>query len=346
MVDSFLEQYLDALLAQVLDPAKRIHLAYLATALVIAIAWLMWVKRVSFIRALRAGFDRRVFLGASGRADLRVFLINQAIMLALSPLLLGRLVVAGAVYLFLADALHNPGGLLIWPQWLVAALFTVSYFLLDDASRYGLHRLLHEWPMLWAFHKVHHSARTLSPLTVYRTHPVESILFALRGAIVQGGVTAVFVFVFGTQVNLLTVLGASVVVFAFNVTGANLRHSHIHLRYWSGLEHVFISPFQHQLHHSSAPQHFNRNYGAMLAIWDWLGGTLVISKGQARPRFGLSRRPDAREQSLFGLYLLPFMDSLSVLRRRLSTWLSRARGAISVFVKPLLPARWANRNES
>src|ERR1039458_8498353 len=37
--------------------------------------------------------------------------------------------------------------------------------------------LFHAIPALWEFHKVHHSAEVLTPLTEMRTHPVEIIAF-------------------------------------------------------------------------------------------------------------------------------------------------------------------------
>ena len=110
-----------------------------------------------------------------------------------------------------------------------------------------------EIPVLWAFHKVHHSATALNPLTVFRTHPIESIVFSLRGALVQGICIAVFVFFFGGQVQLVTVFGAGILNFLFNALGANLRHSHIPIGFWKPVEYVFISPAQHQIHHSTAP---------------------------------------------------------------------------------------------
>nr|WP_216092588.1 sterol desaturase family protein [Candidatus Marithrix sp. Canyon 246] len=47
-------------------------------------------------------------------------------------------------------------------------LFTLSLFIFSDLTRYLLHRLLHSIPILWEFHKVHHSAKVLNPFTFYR----------------------------------------------------------------------------------------------------------------------------------------------------------------------------------
>jgi len=33
-------------------------------------------------------------------------------------------------------------------------------------------------PFLWEFHKVHHSANVLTPITAFRVHPVDTWLFA------------------------------------------------------------------------------------------------------------------------------------------------------------------------
>ena len=62
------------------------------------------------------------------------------------------------------------------------------------------------------------------------------------------------------------------------MTGSNLRHSHINIKYWKWLEYIFISPAQHQLHHSIAQEHYDKNFGAALAIWDWLFGSLHLSE--------------------------------------------------------------------
>ena len=47
-------------------------------------------------------------------------------------------------------------------------------------------------------------------------------------------------------------------------------------------EYLLISPYQHQIHHSDNPKHFNKNMGSKLAIWDWMFGTLVLSKSASK----------------------------------------------------------------
>ena len=98
-------------------------------------------------------------------------------------------------------------------------------------------------------------------------------------------------------------------VFIFNVTGSNLRHSHVPIFYWKWLERILISPAQHQIHHSTLPRHFDKNFGAILAIWDWIGGSLHLSEPETKLEFGVSKKVEPNEQSLKTLYLQPFRES-------------------------------------
>ena len=51
---------------------------------------------------------------------------------------------------------------------------------------------MHKIPLLWEIHKTHHSARVLTPITIFRTHPLEGLIFVIRSAITQGIVIALF----------------------------------------------------------------------------------------------------------------------------------------------------------
>jgi sterol desaturase/sphingolipid hydroxylase (fatty acid hydroxylase superfamily) len=57
------------------------------------------------------------------------------------------------------------------PTWL--QLIEVIFF--SDLLIYWGHRLQHNVPFLWRFHKVHHSAERLDWLAAYREHPLDSV---------------------------------------------------------------------------------------------------------------------------------------------------------------------------
>ncbi|MBO22490.1 MAG: hypothetical protein CMM26_09015 [Rhodospirillaceae bacterium] len=308
-MDTVSANYLSELAAPFLDPNKRVFWGYLGSSLIIALFVQIILAGVSTRRALTHIFSRRVWFSPSARADYKVLFINQALMMGIGPRLISKLAVATLLF----ESLH------IWfdgravflsgsPAWVIAGLFTLSIFLMDDISKYLVHRALHRWPVLWAFHKVHHTAETLTPLTIYRTHPVEAIIFSLRSIIVQALVIGSFLFFFGSRVEILTVLGANVVLFLFNALGSNLRHSHVRISYGKILEHIFISPAQHQVHHSVAHRHHDQNFGAVLAIWDWLGGSLTTAEEKKVIRFGTSR-PQPSNHTMRNIYLLPFIEA-------------------------------------
>ncbi len=268
-----------------LDAEKRVFWAYLLGAA--ALAALVYVAQRRRGGLLRYVFARRVWLHPSARLDYALLLAKALLRaLLLGPLTVSALGVAVAVFSALDRAFGAPAAPPLG-RLAADALYTVTLFLAWDASRWWLHRLLHRVPFLWEFHKVHHSAEVMTPLTVYRSHPVEDVLFSLRGALVTGAVTGVFHYFFRGQVTAWDVLGVNGIMVAFNALGANLRHSHVWLSYGPVVEHVLISPAQHQIHHSVEPEHYERNYGSCLAIWDWLGGSLHVTRGRLRLRFGL-----------------------------------------------------------
>ncbi len=314
-MDALLSDYLGQIAGPFVDPRKRIFLGYLLLSLAIALGVAVVFGKCSPRDGMRDVFDRRIWLSRSARADYLILLINQAIMMGVMPRLIGKLALATLIF----ETLHIwfDGRPTLWsgaPGWAVAGAFTATTFLLDDAAKYLLHRALHRWPPLWRFHMTHHTAETLTPFTVYRTHPVEGLLFALRAVVVQATTIAAFIFFFGDRAALVTVLGANVFLFAFNAAGANLRHSHVWISYGRFVERFLISPAQHQVHHSIATEHHDRNFGAVLAVWDWIGGTLYLAGKRRAFTFGVDGAEHAAH-SLFSIYVAPFIEAARCIAR-------------------------------
>lgn len=327
MITDYFQQLLDGFL----NPQKRLFVGYLLSACVIAIVWLVIKYKFSLQHALQHIFAKKVWASPSAVLDYQIFLVNRLLMLLLSPILLAQATVAGFLFYSLYEWLPTrPTVLVEWSDWAVGLLFTVSYFVVDDFARFYVHRLLHRVPALWAFHKVHHTAEVLTPLTVLRTHPVEAIIFSLRTVLVQSVVIAVFVFFLGDRIDLVTVVGASVVVVLFNTIGANLRHSQIPVCYPRWLEKFLLSPAQHQVHHSVDPKHHDKNFGVALAVWDRLFRSFVYA-----PRQGNGEQPlvfgiaGERHNNLWQAYYRPFVESAYCLSGlRLSGLLSNMRKGI------------------
>jgi len=191
---------------------------------------------------------------------------------------------------------------------MVLLMYTIALFTVSDFSRYWLHRFLHTIPFLWEFHKVHHSAKVLTPITFYRVHPVENLLFGFRYSLSIGLVTGVFIYFFGAMIDIYSILGVNILVFAFSLFGSNLRHSHVPFAYPKVFEKIFISPKQHQIHHST--KHFDKNFGGYLAIWDNVFGTLKFSNDVKVLKFGLRKSQMNDYNSILALLIKPFKNLL------------------------------------
>ena len=299
---------------QFFNPQKRLFIGYLFSAAVIGIIWLVFAKKIGLKSALCKMFDRKVWLSSSSRADLKLLLINRFIFVFIRPALLTQLAVATMIYHALHEqSLVSSASFSDLSDVIIICLFSITYFVLDDFSRFFLHRLMHKFPALWAFHKIHHSAQSLTPLTIFRTHPVEGLLFGLRTALVQGFLISLFIYAFGDSVDLITIFGINAAVFIFHGLGSNLRHSHIQIRYPHWLEYILISPAQHQVHHSVAERHYDRNFGVALAVWDWMFGSLCHSEAGDH-KFGLDDNTGDEVNNLSSLYWKPFLESFDALK--------------------------------
>lgn len=203
---------------------------------------------------------------------------------------------------FLGDVLGQ-GPLITDPGWRSHLFYSVLIFLAADLGFFISHLTLHKVPFFWEFHKVHHSAQVLTPITVERLHPVDLVLTGFCISVLTGLVAGTLDYVVPLAVEY-RIANFGAIFFVYSLT-ANFRHSHIWLSYGWHLSHVLSSPAQHQIHHSSDPAHFDKNMGLVLSVWDWLCGTLYVPKQQENLTFGIDGKEDEQYQNLFKLYFLP-----------------------------------------
>ncbi|QFU08988.1 Fatty acid hydroxylase superfamily protein [Rhodobacteraceae bacterium THAF1] len=283
-------------------PGEIIAPAYLAVSAVIAfVVWRLRKPGQSFAQWL---LPRDIILHRSHRMDALLFVISR-IMVASG--VLARLVVTPAVAVWTGTTL---GGLDLGLSPLAVALFL---FLLTDFFQYWLHRAFHDVDAIWPIHAVHHSAEVLTPLTTYRQHPLAYVVSPL---ILSSGVGVCMGLMLGAaapEVGFTTIMGVNAFLVASNACLANFRHSHVWIGFGPVLERIVISPAQHQIHHSIKAEHYDRNYGEVLAVWDWMFGTLYLTQGKEPVRFGLT---GARDADLTRQHIVPIL--LSPVRRLLS----------------------------
>lgn len=309
-----LYEYINIIYTNFFNPQKRVFIGYLLSAVSISLIWLIFFKKKKIIQALKYIFNKKIFLSKSSFADYTMFLINTLIMIFLSPILISQLAIANIIFELLhLQSMIIPLEVSVNLIWTLPILFTLTYFVFDDFTKYITHALMHKIPILWEIHKTHHSARTLTPITVFRTHPIEGVIFILRSSLTQGIIIAIFYFIYGDNINLVTIVGANIFSFWFHLFGSNLRHSHIRINYWPWLEKLLISPAQHQIHHSTKKLHFNKNFGVTFAIWDFFFGSLYISNKDEQINFGISDKIKPNENNILYLYISPFLGAYKMI---------------------------------
>jgi len=268
-----------------IDKERRTYWLYLFSGFAIGLIF-TWKKEKQLKLLIKSTFSQRYWLNRSCYTDYQWIFINQVIkVLLIVPLLASSLTVALYVNR-ISMGFFGSGNFIQWPYQYVVITFSLVLFIFEDFSRFFVHWLYHRIPFLWKYHSVHHSATVLTPLTLYRVHSIEYLLNNCRGVFVVGIVSGIFMYCFDGAIGFTEVLGVNLFNFLFNLAAANLRHSHVWISF-GYLEHLFISPAQHQIHHSREKIHFDKNFGSCLAIWDKAFRSWQTSKNNKVRRFGL-----------------------------------------------------------
>jgi sterol desaturase/sphingolipid hydroxylase (fatty acid hydroxylase superfamily) len=156
---------------------------------------------------------------------------------------------------------HQPG----WVQFAAA-------FLVAELGGYWGHRATHTVPVLWRFHKVHHSIQEMDWLAAARLHPIDQA------------------FTRSCAVLPLYALGFTRATFgAFLVfTTFQALFIHANVRFTFGpLRWVVATPEFHHWHHANDAAAYNSNFAGEFPLMDLLFGTLHLPKGARPARYGI-----------------------------------------------------------
>lgn len=206
---------------------------------------------------------RRV-LRQGWRTDLVHYLVNGA---ALKVGLIAAVIVSGG----LLRALVPPPlrvAIASTPSWvqIVAGLAIAA------VGDYAGHRAAHEIPLLWRFHRVHHSVREMDWLAANHLHPIDETF--IRSA----AVLPLYALGFG-QVSL----GAFVVLISLQ---AVFIHANVNLNL-GPLRWLTATPQFHHWHHARDPRAHNSNFAGEFPLLDAIFGTLYLPAHSWPTHYGL-----------------------------------------------------------
>jgi len=150
-----------------------------------------------------------------------------------------------------------------WYVWILLLLAT-------DLVWYWYHRLGHEINFLWAAHIVHHQSEE----------------FNLSAAARITTIQAIFRNVFWCMLPLIG-FHPNMIITILLAHGAYSFFTHTQLIGKLGwLEHIFITPSLHGVHHASDEKYLDKNYGDVFVFWDKLFGTFQAE--EEAPKYGLT----------------------------------------------------------
>ncbi len=265
--------------------------------------WGHWRKK------LRSFLSKDLWWHPSARADYKLYFCNALLHpITLVPILLNSSAVADWLR-YVLGGVDSSSAMDAGAREIARFVFTFFFFVAYDYGRFIAHWMLHDISILWPFHKVHHSAEVLTPITSFRLHPVDLLVMAWVPTLLTGAVTWFFNTLFGGGIDVFTYLGLHVFIWVFNLVD-NLRHSPVWLSYGNTVGKWLVSPAHHQLHHSMERMHWGCNLGSNLAIWDRLHGSLYVPGDRPEKfRMGLGDGSESHWHGLWTIYFRPFRES-------------------------------------
>jgi sterol desaturase/sphingolipid hydroxylase (fatty acid hydroxylase superfamily) len=173
------------------------------------------------------------------------------------------------------------------------ASFIATFLALDGAS-YLVHRLMHQTPLLWRVHLVHHIDASVDATTAFRQHPIEGVLrfsFIAAAAWLLGAPPA--------AIAAYRLLGA---------LNSILEHANIRVPRWldRALVYFWVTPDMHKVHHSRVQFETDSNYANLFSFFDRAFGTFTPSTRGPSVHYGIDGYDEADRQSLAAVLWMPF----------------------------------------
>jgi sterol desaturase/sphingolipid hydroxylase (fatty acid hydroxylase superfamily) len=161
-----------------------------------------------------------------------------------------------------------------------------------DGWMYLWHRANHKVPLLWRFHRMHHSDDHMDVTTATRFHPGEQVLASVQHLLLLPAL--------GIDAWHLLVYGAAVIAIT------QLHHANISLGRWDRpLRWLIVTPYMHKVHHSRLRAEHDSNYSAVFSIWDHLGRSYRFRPDPKTIEFGLEEFAEPSWQSVGGMLKTP-----------------------------------------
>jgi sterol desaturase/sphingolipid hydroxylase (fatty acid hydroxylase superfamily) len=179
----------------------------------------------------------------------------------------------------------------------------LALFMMGHITFYVAHYCSHKIPLLWQFHRVHHSSLTLDSISTSRFHIIDKTLFALP------------------YLMLVTYFqpdpGLTFLYISFRDFWGRYGHGNIKDPHWLG--YFMSNPKFHRWHHSNHPEAIDKNFSAEFNFLDYLFGTAYYPKNRVPDNFGESDYSN----NIIVQHYRPFADCYNIVKK--NGWLALFR---------------------
>ena len=167
----------------------------------------------------------------------------------------------------------------------------IALFILDDFCYYWFHRLSHRFGILWASHSAHHSSHQFNLSVAFRQtwFPFYAFVFWLPLA-----------FIGFDPIMILSMQMISLAIQGF-------LHTEV-IRSYGLLDLILNSPSHHRVHHGTQQKYLDRNFGAVLIVWDKLFAT--FQPEEEHPIYGIG------EAVTYNPFRVAFHPFLNLIKRK------------------------------
>jgi len=141
------------------------------------------------------------------------------------------------------------------PLW----AFILLFFIINDFVQWFTHVMLHKFPLLWKFHKVHHSIEEMGFAGHLRYHWMENLFYKPLKTF------AVMILVGAEPEHAFF-------IHFFSITIGHLNHANVRIT-WGPLKYIFNNSVMHLYHHAKvlpADRANGVNFAISLSIWDYI----------------------------------------------------------------------------
>lgn len=156
-------------------------------------------------------------------------------------------------------------------KFIVSFLIYITFLFSYGLIQYWAHRLQHTIPLLWHFHKVHHSIRDMESVRDI-AHPLDD-LSARVGLIFLGALVG-----FSYE--------AVAWIFALDTLRARMLHARAPINF-GPFGRWLVDNRYHFTHHSLREKYFDKNFSQVTPLYDVLFGTYVAPDGDKLEKTGL-----------------------------------------------------------